>query len=601
MLASFPRPLPPTHPGLVLVLSLVLAGCGGIPDKQTTATGEAATEVQGKVEQAQTKASDKKEPRDFLTGDMVFETLAGELALQREDMPNASRHLLSAARLARDPLAAERAMKVALLNKDLVTAREAGALWVELEPEELNVHQLNVVLAMRSGDDDTALTHLERIVELGAEGESRGFLAAMTASLQDKDTEYADRLMARLVEAHPDEPEAMYVLALMATMTEHYPQASERVDRLLQMAPDLVRGIALKARILLAQERKDAAKAVLEDGIERAPGDSSLRAAYARMLLEMNDAEAAYEQYRKLLELNPKDLETVYLLGMLALQRDNAEDARTWFGQLYRAGVRRDDSAFYLGWTSEIGGDKSDKDLAEALDWYQKVESGSNHSEARKRIAIITARTDLDAAREILVRLRDEAADREAVIKLYLVEAELVGEYGSEQGVMALYDEALAQSPDNLDLLYSRAMYAISKDDLQGLERDLRRVIELDPKHTNALNALGYSLTDHSDRLEEALELINRAHELEPDSPAILDSMGWVRFHLGELEEARSYVEQALELSNDGEIASHLGEIYWTLGDQENARRIWGEALKREPDNEYLNKTLQRLLPEGGL
>jgi Flp pilus assembly protein TadD len=127
------------------------------------------------------------------------------------------------------------------------------------------------------------------------------------------------------------------------------------------------------------------------------------------------------------------------------------------------------------------------------------------------------------------------------------------------------------------------------------MERLLRRVIQLKPDHPHAPNALGYSLADRGVRLPEARELIQQALKLAPGDPFITDSLGWVEFRLGNRETAIRLLRQAWSARPDTEIAAHLGEVLWTAGQQEEARKVWQEARRRDAINEVLRETLARL------
>jgi tetratricopeptide (TPR) repeat protein len=137
-------------------------------------------------------------------------------------------------------------------------------------------------------------------------------------------------------------------------------------------------------------------------------------------------------------------------------------------------------------------------------------------------------------------------------------------------------------------------MLAASMDRVELLERDLRRILVDDPDHVDALNALGYTLADRTDRLEEAYRFVQRALELRPDEPAILDSMGWVLYRMGEVDAAEPYLRKALEQNFDAEIAAHLGEVLWELDRRDEARDVWRRALDEDPEHEYLLRVLGR-------
>jgi tetratricopeptide (TPR) repeat protein len=180
-------------------------------------------------------------------------------------------------------------------------------------------------------------------------------------------------------------------------------------------------------------------------------------------------------------------------------------------------------------------------------------------------------------------------------LQLYLIESEAWAKHQQPERASRLIEQALKQFPNDLSLLYTRAMLAEKRGDLAQLEKDLRFILEREPDNAMALNALGYTLADRTTRYAEAKVLIEQAHQLNPQDPAILDSLGWVNFRLGNLTEAERLLRQAHERFPDPEVAAHLGEVLWTRGKQAEARRIWDEALKEQPDSSILRSTLQRL------
>jgi len=160
-----------------------------------------------------------------------------------------------------------------------------------------------------------------------------------------------------------------------------------------------------------------------------------------------------------------------------------------------------------------------------------------------------------------------------------------------------LYSSALQVSPDNEELLYAHSLAAEKLGKLEIAERDMRRILKNDPDNTRTLNALGYTLADRTTRYEEALIYINKAYEQEPNDPAIIDSLGWVHYRLGNLDEARSLLQRAWDMTGNSEIGAHLGEVMWAQGDREDARRIWEASLEAEPDNPMLLKVIDRYNP----
>jgi tetratricopeptide (TPR) repeat protein len=182
-------------------------------------------------------------------------------------------------------------------------------------------------------------------------------------------------------------------------------------------------------------------------------------------------------------------------------------------------------------------------------------------------------------------------------VTFFLIEGQVFTDAGMHEAAFNLYGSALETSPDNEELLYSHSLAAEKLGNLEIAERDMRRILKNDPDNTRTLNALGYTLADRTNRYEEALVYINKAYEQEPDDPAIIDSLGWVHYRLGNLDEARRLLQQAWDMTGNSEIGAHLGEVMWAQGDRDDARRIWEVALEAEPDNTMLLKVIDRYNP----
>ena len=195
-------------------------------------------------------------------------------------------------------------------------------------------------------------------------------------------------------------------------------------------------------------------------------------------------------------------------------------------------------------------------------------------------------------ARERLQAVEVDSLELEQ--QLLLAEGEILREVKMYQEAFDLYSEGLASMPDNLNILYARALTAEKIERIDVTFSDLEKIIKLDPENGQALNALGYTLVDRTDRIKQGLDYIMRAYELTPDDPAILDSIGWANYRLGNHEEALKYLRMAFEKLKDAEIAAHLGEVLWVLGEKDSARDVWDEALRETPTHKLLNDVIKR-------
>jgi tetratricopeptide (TPR) repeat protein len=522
-----------------------------------------------------------------LTADMVYAVLVGDVATQRGNPRMAFTHYLLAARLAADPGMVQLAARAAMALDDREAEQRVAKLWLELAPDSLEAQQLAAYAALKVDDIPVALSHLRRVIALAYDREKDGYLHAARLLADVEPPQRRLDLLRGLIAEDGETAEAYYALALVAAGAELYDDAVAATRRTVELKPDWSEPRIFLVRLLLGQDKRAEARKTLEAFVEQNPDDRGLRMLYAQLLVDEKEFSNARAVFERMLSKVPKEPDVLFALGILSLQLDDVASAREYFTRLSETGQRKDDAAFYLGQVEEGAGNAD-----AAMSWYLKV-GGDNEADAQVRVARLHARKgQAERAREIMQRLRDDQPDN--AVALFLIEAEILRDIAMDQEALGVYDAALAQFQGNPDLLYARGLHAAGMDRLDILERDLKAVIEKDPANADALNALGYTLADRTDRFDEALGYIQRAMELKPDEAAILDSMGWVQYRLGNLREALSYLRKAVERTRDGEIAAHYGEVLWAAGERDEAWRVWEAALVEFPEHAYLLRVVGR-------
>lgn len=522
------------------------------------------------------------EPAPGLTKELVYAVLVGQIATQRGDHRRAFEHLLRAAKLAGDEKLAEQASRAALALGEDEAVGQSVDLWLKISPESLSAHQLAALIRLGKDDLDGAMYHLRRLVNLtSAEGDS-GFVQLARLVHKMRPPQQRMELMEHLTEGEPANADAWFARALVAAGSERQDEAVDAARRATELRPEWIEPRLFLVQLLKDLDRQEEARATLERFVAEHPGDQGLRTLYAQFLVDDKELERAREVFAAMLVETPREPDVLFALGILSLQLEDLAAGRDYFTRLRDTEGRRDDAAYYLGRVEELDGN-----LEAAAAWFVKVR-GEHALDARIRLARVEARGgELDKARERLRQLRDQR--RNDAVLLYLVEAEMLTELDRKADAMQVYDAALAANPDNLELLYSRGLHGSGMQRMDVLEADMRRILELDSEHADALNALGYSLADQTDRYQEALGYIERALALKPEEAAILDSMGWVQYRLGNMELALDYLRRALaKTPKDGEIAAHLGEVLWALGQRDEAWRVWEEAMAEDPEHAYL-------------
>lgn len=571
--------------GLGVVCLLAIQGCQTLKHNADAASGEA-----GEVATPVVLPFPEPEPlKRELDEDLVYSYLVGEIGAHRGELRLSQSHYQHAAILAQDPYAAQRATRIALHLKDYPAGLASVRRWVELAPNDIAARQIAAVLFMRNGEQEEAGEQLDALVKIAEARGSDGFLQAASALSVEPDRAGAEQLMQGLQQRHPDDVRALYAVAVLETAHRRFAKAESRLREVIEGKPDWEQPRVLLARVLVAQGNSDQALVFLGQSVRRYPDSALLRTSYARLLVDAADYPLALEQFRALHRLTPDDDEIAFGYAMLATQQEHRDEARPLWQKLRGSPGRRDEASYYLAQIEEQDGNN---DLAIGL--FQTVGGSELKIDAIMRMARILARTGrLDEAREALQRARISNPGRAA--DLYIAETHILQEYGDSDDALALYRTALSAFPDNSDLLYNRALYVVELGDFESMERDLMRLLADDPDNVDALNALGYTLADRNERLDEAYAHVARALELRPDSPAVLDSMGWVLYRQGNLEQAADYLRRALALNQDDEIAAHLGEVLWVSGKRTDAQAVWREGLSHAPESDKIRAAVERL------
>jgi tetratricopeptide (TPR) repeat protein len=367
------------------------------------------------------------------------------------------------------------------------------------------------------------------------------------------------------------------------------PQAAlEALSAAVKLQPDWSQAHLARAELLVQLDRAGEALEALAETLTEQPDTRPLRVGYARLLIANNRLDEAREQFERLVADDPVDGDSLFALGVLAADAEQFDLAVEYLQKVLALDVRTMDTYYELGKVEELRGN-----FEQARDWYAQITTGERYLNAQVRVATMEARLgNFPAMAEHFTQLRTSHPD--SAIALYIAESEVLREEKRYQMSFDLLDNALSDHPDNHDLLYSRALIAERLDRLDVLERDLRRIVEDDPDNGHALNALGYTLADRTDRYEEALDYIAKALALLPEDAAVLDSMGWVKYRLEDYEAALHYLRQAFEASPDPEIAAHLSEVLWVSGATDEARAVWRESIDQHPEDEHLIEVQER-------
>lgn len=534
-------------------------------------------------------------PSVQLTEELIFKYLSAEIADQRGSWQAAYITMLAIAQQTRDPRIARRAAEIALKAKQPGEALAAIRLWRDVAPRSEEAAQYYMSFILLSDNLEEAQPVLQqRLQETPPQARGPLILQIQRLLARAKNKAAAFALLENLVAPYKSLPQARLALAQAAFIQGDNARAGDEAQAALAADP----GSELAA-LTLAQVTPDKSDAVksLAGFLKKNPQAREVRLAYARLLVEQKQYEQAQAEFKILLKEQPNDLTALYALGLLATQSKNPDEAEkyltTYLAALAANPDENRDPSQALLILSQLAEERND--MKAAHKWLDQIDPATRqaHFNAQMKRAQLFARDgDIPSARKLLTELDTQGEEEQ--VQVLMAETQILRSADQTQEALKVMEAGLKRFPGNTDLLYDYAMLAEKLDQLDLMETSLRKVIELAPKNQHAYNALGYSLAERNLRLPEAYQLIDTALALAPEDPFIMDSMGWVQFRLGRLDEAERLLRRAYELRPDPEIAAHLGEVLWVKGQREDAKKFWRDASTKDPKNDTLKSTLVR-------
>ncbi len=530
--------------------------------------------------------SDPSLPKQDLDASTLENLLLMNFASYQGDWSKATDSALSAAQSSQDFRIARSATLLALRNSDYSSAVDAAAIWLELKPDSVNAQNMSIIALLGADKlDDAKLAIEQQLADQNIDDYIKQ-LAGLIVRQSNSDAGFA--IIEHMVEQYPESAQTQISAAYIAQRYEKFDIAERWAARALVLRPDWDLVAQVTANLLSAQNKVEQRAEFIERFVEQNPRSIAMRINHAAELGRAEKFDEAYQLTLEVLEDEPRNVNALQYAAALAEQLEDNKLSARHLRKALDVEPKNDDVRWSLARLAVM-----DKKYATAERLFDQITDENIYVRAQIQVANMRAETQsAQLALNTLLALQPRTEQDYLAIattRHYL----LMSDYRYEDA-FSYVNQALVYAPENLDLLYARALVAAELRKLEVVEQDLGFIISREPDHANALNALGYTLADQTDRYEEAKVLIEKALKIEPEQAHILDSMGWVAYKLNDFATAIEYLQKAYDASPEAEIAAHLAEVLWESGETEKAIGLLKESFSKDDKNPVLNKVIER-------
>lgn len=519
--------------------------------------------------------------------DILYMLLVAELAANRNLRELALSHYIKAAEITQDPKIAQQATQMAIEYQAPAEAIQTSEMWAKTDPNNLKAQMIAMTLLIGLSTDK-AIPYLTRAIEIDPLLTNQN-LSEIQVRLSEKGAKQLTKALNTIAEQRTNDPYAQLIAAQSTALQGNISEANERIDSALKLKPDLTPALELKARLIRHEDTTDAkALDYLKEKVKEFPNNAELRIFYASALIDSENYTEAKDSLLQLADDKTFGGQALLFLGEIDFKANQFESAKEYLLKAKNFPSSKDTALYLLGMIDErLGNEK------EAIRSYSGIGAGQYQIlGVLKAVALLKKNEQFDDAVSLLHESSPSTVDEQKQILFAEIEVLMAAQKFDE--AMTLADELLPKLPEDPDMLFIHSLTAAKVKNWSAAESDLKQILRQNPNNANALNAMGYVLISQNKRLEEASRYLSEALALSPNNPSIMDSMGWVEYRLGNISKALEYLKKANQLSDDSDIATHLGEVLWVSGDKENAKMVWAKALQKTPRHTDLLNTLKR-------
>lgn len=533
-----------------------------------------------------------KEPFQSETSYQLYNTLVAEMLIRQGKIKQAAQHYVLAVGQSKDKGLAKRATETAIQAGEPVLAKAALDQWAALEPDTVEVHQYRLLVNAQLGNYDATVDDAIWVRDYIEKKEGHGFEYVVSLLALDAGPANAYEVIKRYAAKVENTAKTQLVLATFA-LSANKPEAVLDGTDSVQKTGDAAQkeeAVRLRAKALLSLDRVSEALSTLEPHAKNSK-NQDLRLEYGRMLIMADRRDDARPIYKQLYAEQPENADILYTLGLLSLEQEEFAYAESLLKKLLEIPERRYEANYFLGQVYE-----GQKRVNEALTAYEEALNGDFARDAiGRKSALLHKAKGLTEAQVWLDSLLDKATMPEQKVTALMAKGQLLHDAGEYQKAIDTFNKAEEFGSKKRDIVYARALSYDRMGNVAQAEKDLREVVALDSKDADALNALGYMLAVSTTRYQDAYDLIKQALDLRPDSPAVMDSMGWIMFKKGDAKGAEEWLVKAYDKMPDPEIAAHLIEVLAVNGKRDEARKLFKEMIAKYPDDKQLADVKQRV------
>ena len=568
---------------------ILLNGCATAPEKPVFIVSEKPNQLLKK----RIQAFEKKLPADVkgsFAANELFMLLTAEIAGQRGQYEIALEGYLEAARQVNDARFAERAAMIAMYIKDEKKLSESVQLWLKQEPNSLSARKLAIISALRMSDKSLAIKNISEYLKKAPADFEKALLEVASNMQKPSKVQFIFDMLEEVAAESVDKAMVYFVQSVIAMKMNNLELATTKIQQALRVQPNWERAVLLQAQVAVVAGNNLIAISVLKNALHINPSDLAYKKLLAQVFVRNRNYAESVQVYKEIVKQDATDLESQMALGLIYLQTDQDALAQHVFKKLVTDKQWQEQAYFYLGKLAEKKGF-----YAEAIDWYDQVAGEPFAFDAAAAVVMVLAKEKQYSKVEVRLQALLQKYPKQQV-KITLLHAEIYNQQKKYQEAYDILSAVLVNAPNDNDLLYTRALVAERLNKLDIVESDLSKVLQSNPNHLEALNALGYTLANKTRRFEEAEKFLLQALDLAPEEPVILDSYGWLQYKLGHLAKALVYLQKAYAKEKENEILVHVVEVLWESGRKEEARRLFKEAIRVSPKDTYLQELKHRNL-----